>query len=104
MSEIEKEMAEAVLEAIDLRLKPIKDGLEAVQGSVEALRKDLAMQKAVMNKNADIDTQNKALLEKKFVVTARLFESIVDGLEKVTNLRKCDDDVKGIKLLKGEPY
>jgi ribosomal protein S13 len=46
--------------------------------------------------------QLKAEMEKKFVVTARLIESVMDAVEKISSARKCVDDIKGIQLLKGE--
>jgi len=44
----------------------------------------------------------KADLDKKFVVTARLIESVMDAVEKISPARKCEADMKGIQLLKGE--
>lgn len=44
----------------------------------------------------------KADVEKKFLVTARLIESVMDAVEKISPARKCEADKKGIQLLKGE--
>jgi hypothetical protein len=44
----------------------------------------------------------KADVEKKFLVTARLIESVMNAVEKISPARKCEADIKGIQLLKGE--
>jgi len=44
----------------------------------------------------------KADLEKKFLVTARLIESVMNAVEKTSSAKKCEADIKGIQLLKGE--
>lgn len=44
----------------------------------------------------------KAETEKKFEVTAKLIESVMDAVEKISPARKCEADKKGIQLLKGE--
>jgi hypothetical protein len=44
----------------------------------------------------------KADVEKKFLVTARLIESVMDAVEKTSSAKKCEADRKGIQLLKGE--
>ena len=47
-------------------------------------------------------TELKADLDKKFLVTARLIESVMNAVEKTSSAKKCEADIKGIQLLKGE--
>lgn len=44
----------------------------------------------------------KADMEKKFVVTAKFIESAMDAIEKTSPAKKCEADIKGLKLLRGE--
>lgn len=46
--------------------------------------------------------QLKAEMDKKFLVTAKLIESVMNAVEKISPAKKCEADIKGIKLLKGE--
>jgi hypothetical protein len=46
--------------------------------------------------------QLKAEMDKKFLVTAKLIESVMDAVEKTSSAKKCEADIKGIQLLKGE--
>lgn len=105
---LEDEMSKAVLEIIDAKLSPI---LEKLQKMESLTREDFERfclsirEKDGQSLNtwkADLDKKF-AELDKKFVVVARLIESVMDGVEKTTSARKCEADIKGIKLLKGEP-
>ncbi|MCJ7633098.1 hypothetical protein MUP77_11990 [Candidatus Bathyarchaeota archaeon] len=88
---LEEEMGKAVLEIIDLKLSPISEKLEKTDSNV----KDLVVWRADLDRKF-VD------MEKKFVVTARLIESVMDVIEKTSSAKKCEADIRGIQLLKGE--
>lgn len=101
----EEDIAKSIIEALDLKLKPIRDDLDALSNRLDEQKEALDAVKAVVNKNATIQDDNIKVLEHKFIVSSRLFDSIFDAIEKLHHdAKRCEDDVKGVKLLKGEPF
>ena len=50
-----------------------------------------------------VELQEKvAQVEQKLVVSGRLIESVMNAIEQISSARKCEADIKGIQLLKGE--
>lgn len=99
---LEEEMSKAVLEFIDLKLSPILEKLEKSESYLKALNDWRAELRTWLdNWRADLDSKT-ADVEKKFLVTARLIESVMNTVEKISPARKCEADIKGIQLLKGE--
>lgn len=103
----EEEMSKAVLETIDAKLSPILEKLQ----NIESLRKEDFEKLCLSTREKDGQALNTwkgdlerklADLDQKIVVVARLIESVMDAVEKTTSARKCEADIKGIKLLKGE--
>jgi len=95
----EEERANAIVEAIDLRLKPIRERLEELKD----LRVKLKETSEEINKNFSSYDQNFKLLEKKFVVVSKLIESVMKAIEDLhSGVNMCEDDVKGIGFLEGE--
>jgi len=103
-------MGKAVLEIIDLKLSPILERLEKLERMEFLSREDFGKScLATGEKDAQVFSADKANLdrkfadvEKKFLVTARLIESVMDTVEKISPAKKCEADIKGIQLLKGE--
>jgi hypothetical protein len=102
MEMLEEEMSKAVLEVIDVKLSPILEKFEKTDSDIKELNDWRADVRAWLDDwRADIDRKF-ADMEKKFVVTARLIESVMDAVEKTSSAKKCEADIKGIQLLKGE--
>ena len=102
MEMAEQEMGKAVLEIIDLKLSPISEKLEKIDSDVKDLVEWRAEVRAWLDDwRAGLDSKT-ADVEKKFLVTARLIESVTDTIEKISPAKKCEADIKGIQLLKGE--
>lgn len=103
-------MGKAVLEIIDLKLSPILEKLEKLERMEFSSREDFGKScLATREKDAQVFSADKANfdrkfadVEKKFLVTARLIESVMDAVEKTSPAKKCEADKKGIQLLKGE--
>jgi len=107
---LEEEMSKAVLEFIDLKLSPVLERLEKFERMEFSGKEDFEKScLATREKDAQVFSADKANLdrkfadvEKKFLVTARLIESVMDAVEKTSPAKKCEADIKGIQLLKGE--
>jgi hypothetical protein len=112
---IEKEMADAILEAIESKLSPLREKIEIIEklGSDRVSQADLdnfrkSLETDFQAVGTDIDNTIEALrifendTGKKFHVTGKLFQSTMDALQQTTSAKKCEDDIKGIALLKGE--
>ena len=98
---LEEEMSKAVLETIDAKLSPISERLDKIEKSIE-VHEEICVSKTDLEHIRGLVMELKADVNKKFVVTARLIESVMDAVEKTSSAKKCEDDIKGIQLLKGE--
>lgn len=98
---------EAITTNIDAKVSPLIEKVERIEKLDRVSQADLQ----------NLDENLKAYLQaasctglkgfidatgKKFRVTAKLIESTMNALEQTTRAKKCEDDVKGLALLKGE--
>lgn len=105
---IEKEMGEAILEAIELKLSPIREKVEKIASLERVTQADLDnLQKSL---KADLQAARCADLElfkddtgKKFHVAAKIIGPLMRVLRKQLGANVCDKDIKGLALLMGEP-
>jgi hypothetical protein len=86
---------------------------KAVQDSNESLKGIVNLQENIQtsftSKLAEVNQALKQLEKKlseanqKFVISGKLIESVMSAVEETTSAKKCEDDVKGIAILKGNP-
>ena len=104
-------LGETILEAIttniDAKMSPLIEKVERIEKLDRVSQADLQNLHKTLKK--DLQTASCSHLQtfidaagKKFRVTAKLIESTMDVLEQTTRAKKCEDDVKGLALLKGE--
>jgi len=101
MEMLEEEMSKAVLEVIDAKLSPISERLNKIEKSIE-IHEEIYVSKTDLELIRGLLMELKADVNKEFLVTAKLIESVMDAVEKTSSAKKCEADIKGIQLLKGE--
>lgn len=100
-------LGETILEAIDTKVSPLIEKVERIEKLDRVSHADL--QNLHETLKADLQaascTDLKGFIDdtgRKFHVTGKLIESTMNALEQTTRAKKCEDDVKGIAVLKGE--
>lgn len=107
-----KMLGETILEALDAKIAPIIEKVEKIERQErigqpelenfrESLRPDFQAIGGDITRAIGALTTFKDDTGKKFNVTAKLIESAMNALEQTTRAKKCEDDVKGLALLKG---
>jgi len=96
---IEKEMATAIRELLEQELAPIREKLQKIE---PISKEDLDEMCASFQKDLSWLVDWKADIERKFVITGKLIDSVMTAVEKTSSAKKCEDDLKGLRILKGE--
>lgn len=81
-------------------LKPICEKLESQQTISQSEIESLVSWKGDVCKWLN---DWRAEVDRKFVMIANFLENHIKILEETTSAEKCEDDIKGLKLLRGEP-
>jgi hypothetical protein len=95
---IEEEMADVIKEYVDQQIAPLREELDQLELSCKTLE---YLNRSPGLSHAELENF-KNDVGKKFHVTAKLIESAMNALEKISAARKCEADIKGIAVLKGE--